>query len=97
MGRDWSKAHRQTLAHQARRSEMDAAGYAHDLEAAPPPSKADLRAEAAALIARDSPKVQSIATVFNLRCPKCRHKGLARVPKGRPLPQFKCSRCGTRM
>lgn len=60
-----------------------------------PPSKAQLRALAAAALAAYAGPVTRIAEVATLRC-VCGHVARVTVPLDVERPRFRCSRCGTR-
>lgn len=58
------------------------------------PSKAELRAETAALVAAFNSPVRRLASYAALRCRSCGHRGTARIPVD-AKPRFKCSACGS--
>lgn len=85
MARNWSKLRSRDQAMRSRRAEYDNAAYLRDLEAAPPPSKADLRLMAESAVHIYKNRIKHLPTIVNLRCPKCRHRGKATVqPKQTP-------------
>lgn len=64
------------------------------------PTKEQLREEARDAVRRyfaDSGRITKLPTILNLQCPKCRHRGSARLPPGRTMPRFRCKRCGSRI
>lgn len=96
MGRDWSKQRRSDQAKRVRSDEMDQARYLAEVGAiAAAPGKAELRAEAEAAVKAYRKPIFRLATVMNLHCPACKHRGSVRVPAGRTMPRFRCKRCGT--
>lgn len=94
MGRDWSKQKRRKLAIAAHAYDLALNGMLHDADPRPP-SKADQRAEAERLLATYRGDIKRLATVMNLTCPRCKHRGAALVPKDAPMPRFRCKRCKT--
>jgi hypothetical protein len=60
----------------------------------PPPSKADLRATAAAAVAQYAGPITRGPTIVPISCGSCGHSGTARVPAG-AAPTFRCSKCGS--
>lgn len=63
----------------------------------PQVSKAELREQAASAMATWRGRINRLATVLELKCPRCRHYGKAAIPPDLPRPRFRCSRCGMRL
>jgi hypothetical protein len=60
----------------------------------PPPSKAELRAIAAAALAKFDGPITRGPTAIPISCVSCGHSGTAQVPAG-TAPTFRCSKCGS--
>jgi DNA-directed RNA polymerase subunit M/transcription elongation factor TFIIS len=93
VARDWSKQRKRDLARQALGAEIELARILRN-EDEPQPSKAEQRAEAAALLAAYQGPIKKLPTVVALRCAKCGHRGNVRMRPGEPKRRFKCSKCG---
>lgn len=57
------------------------------------PSKAEMRAESAALVAAYPGPIRRLPTFIDLKCYRCNHRGRVKVYPGE-RKRFKCSRCG---
>jgi hypothetical protein len=94
VGRNWSKQKVRDAAQRHRQAATDMAHYLVELEApSAQPSKAELREEAAAAIARYTGPVRRLPTMVDLKCYRCNHRGRVRVYPGE-RKRFKCSKCG---
>lgn len=80
-----------------RSADVDNALYLRDLSGqTAQPSKAELRAEADALMARYKGEVKRLNSVVGLRCRTCGHRGTAHIrPEADAVPRFRCTRCGS--
>jgi hypothetical protein len=97
MGLDWSKQRRRELAGRAAAEAVADADRLARVERGEPaePSKAELRAEAAAAVATYRGPIKRLPTIHDLRC-ICGHRAKVSVQPG-PRPRFRCSRCGSRL
>jgi ribosomal protein S27E len=95
MALNYTKQRNRDLAAKALRLATDERAYAAELAGGgAEPSKAQLRAEAAALLAQYRRPVRVVARKLRVKCRCCGHEGVVRLLPGKALPKFRCSRCG---